>query len=455
MSLKTKEPIQEIGKKSQAVRTKLINRTTKSGEMARRGHPSLAMEVVQTVDMPHQLYIDKAEGPYLTDLDGNQYIDLTCGFGPNVVGNKFEPVEKALASQIKKGWHYGIPGAEQAQLAELIKESSPAVDEVMFCNSGSEATMFAFRAARAVSGKRVIALFDGSYHGIHDYALVKADHRSDRSEPSSVTLGAGIPEEISKDLMMMLPNRDENAYELIRKHKDNLALVVIEPVQSSNPRLDNQEFLQGLRDVCTECGVLLMFDEVITGFRIEYGGCQQYYNINPDLVTYGKAVGGGMPIGVVAGSKSVMNAFSGADDSPVIFAGGTFNGHPLTMVAGIAILEHLKKNQEEIYPYLHEQGNRIANEINEFCSSNNIAAQMMNAGSMMHLIFSGDTIDSARDIGRSKIEKEFYLHLLGHNVIVPGIHLAFISFAHKPDVIDQVIDAFKRTFEDLRDDGLI
>ena len=455
MNLKTKKKEQEIGKKSQAVRTKLINRTTKSGEMARRGHPSLAMEVVQTVDMPHQLYIDKAEGPYLTDLDGNQYIDLTCGFGPNVVGNKFEPVEKALASQIKKGWHYGIPGAEQAQLAELIKESSPAVDEVMFCNSGSEATMFAFRAARAVSGKRVIALFDGSYHGIHDYALVKADHRSDRSEPSSVTLGAGIPEEISKDLMMMLPNRDENAYELIRKHKDNLALVVIEPVQSSNPRLDNQEFLQGLRDVCTECGVLLMFDEVITGFRIEYGGCQQYYNINPDLVTYGKAVGGGMPIGVVAGSKRVMNAFSGADDSPVIFAGGTFNGHPLTMVAGITILKHLKENQEEIYPYLHEQGNRIANEINEFCSSNNIAAQMMNAGSMMHLIFSGDHIESARDIGRSKVEKEFYLHLLGHNVIVPGIHLAFISFAHKPEIVDQVIEAFKQSFIDMREDGLL
>ena len=234
MSITSKQAAPGLGEKSLAVRTKLINRTTKSGEMARRGHPSLAMEVVQTVDMPHQLYIDKAEGPYLTDLDGNQYIDLTCGFGPNVVGNKFEPVEKALASQIKKGWHYGIPGAEQAQLAELIKESSSAVDEVMFCNSGSEATMFAFRAARAVSGKRVIALFDGSYHGIHDYALVKADHRSDRSEPSSVTLGAGIPEEISKDLMMMLPNRDENAYELIRKHKDNLANTGYALIQNSD-----------------------------------------------------------------------------------------------------------------------------------------------------------------------------------------------------------------------------
>jgi len=446
---------QEMGKNSQAVRKKLSNRTPKSEEAARRGHPSLAMEVVQTVDMPHQIYIDSAEGPYLTDLDGNQYIDLTCGFGPNVVGNRPEPVEKALSSQIKKGWHFGIPGAEQAHLAELIKDSSPAVDEVMFCNSGSEATMFAFRAARAVSGKRVIAMFDGSYHGIHDYALVKADHKSERSTPTSSSLGAGIPEEISRDLMMMLPNRDSNAYELIKQYKDDLAMVVIEPVQSSNPRLDNQEFLKGLREVCTECDVLLMFDEVITGFRIEYGGCQEYYNIFPDVVTYGKAVGGGMPIGVVAGSKRVMNAFSGSDNTPPIFAGGTFNGHPLTMVSGIAILKHLKKNQKEIYPYLHEQGDRISTEINKFCISMNIPAQMMNAGSMMHLIFSGEKIESARDIGRSKIEKEFYLHLLGHNVIVPGIHLAFITYAHKPDVIDEVIDAFKKSFEDLREDGLI
>ena len=255
--------------------------------------------------------------------------------------------------------------------------------------------------------------------------------------------------------MMMLPYRDAKAYELIRKHKDNLALVVIEPVQSSNPRLDNQEFLDGLRDVCSECEVLLMFDEVITGFRIEYGGCQQYYNIHPDLVTYGKAAGGGMPIGVVAGSKAVMNTFSGADDTPTIFAGGTFNGNPLTMAGGIAALNYLKENQEEIYPYLHEQGNRIASEINDFCKSNNIPVQMMNAGSMMHLIFSGETINSSRDIDHSqyKLEKEFYLHLLGHNVIVPGIHLAFISYAHTPDIVDKVIDAFKKTFEDLREDG--
>ena len=166
-----KQEYKEIGRRSDAVRTKLINRTTKCEELSRRGQSALAQEVVQTVDLPHPIYIDSAEGPYLTDIDGNRYIDLTGGFGPNVLGNKPKPVEEALASQIKKGWHYGIPGHGQAYLAELIKDSSAAVEEVMFCNSGSEATMFAFRAARAFTGKRVVALFDGSYHGIHDYEI--------------------------------------------------------------------------------------------------------------------------------------------------------------------------------------------------------------------------------------------------------------------------------------------
>ena len=195
-----------------AVRNKLIERTANSEKIATKGQAVLAQEIVQTVDLPHQIYIDSAEGPYLTDLDGNQYIDLTGGFGPNVLGNKPEAVETALSAQIKKGWHYGIPSDGQTHLAQLIKDSSPSVDEVMFCNSGSEATMFAFRAARAVTGKRVIALFDGSYHGIHDYALIRADSASDRSTPSSIPLGAGIPDEVSKDLMLMLPYRDENVY---------------------------------------------------------------------------------------------------------------------------------------------------------------------------------------------------------------------------------------------------
>lgn len=170
MSTTDTEVRAELGERSQAVREKLINRTPKSAAVSQRGRETLAQEVVQTVDLPHPIYIESAEGPYLTDVDGNRYIDLTGGFGPNVLGNKPEVVEVALQAQIAKGWHFGIPGAGQTRRGELIQASSPAVDEVMFCNSGSEATMFAFRAARAVTGKKVIALFDGSYHGIHDYA---------------------------------------------------------------------------------------------------------------------------------------------------------------------------------------------------------------------------------------------------------------------------------------------
>lgn len=445
------------GEKSQAVRKKLIERSVESGKIAGGAKESLAQEVVQTVNLPHPIYIGSAEGPYLTDVDGNQYIDLTGGFGPNVLGNKPQVIEEALRAQISKGWHFGIPCGQQRQLSGLVKESSPAVDTVTFCNSGSEATMYAFRAGRAFTGRQVIALFDGSYHGIHDYALVKADMKSDRSRPDAKILGTGVPEVISEELMLVLPYRNETAFELIREHKDELAMVVIEPVQSSNPRLDNQEFLNGLREVCTECDVLLMLDEVITGFRIAFGGCQEYYDIKPDLVTYGKAVGGGLAVGAVGGRKDIMNTFSGADDAPFIFTGGTFSGNPLTMTAGVAAVQYMKDNKDEIYPYLRREGDRLARSVNRFCKAENIPAQLLNGASMFHLVFGGNEINSSRDIDSSHklVEQEFYLHLLGHDVIVPGIHLAFISYAHTEEVVDRVISAFQQSFMDLRQDALI
>ena len=445
------------GEKSQAVRKKLIERTPESAKVARDGKNSLAQEVVQTVDLPHPIYIDSAEGPYLNDIDGNQYIDLTGGFGPNVLGNKPDVVEHAIGNQVEKGWHYGIPTSGQQQLSTLIKEADSSVDKLVFCNSGTEATMYAFRAARAFSGKKVVALFDGSYHGVSDYALVKADAKSDRSRPTATTLGNGVPGVVADELMLMLPYRDETAFDLIRERKDDLAMVVVEPVQSSNPRLDNQDFFNQLREVCTECGVLLMFDEVITGFRIAYGSCKEYYGIEPDLVTYGKAVGGGLPIGVVGGRKDIMDTFSGADDAPFIFTGGTFSGNPLTMSAGIAAIQYMKDNKDEIYPYLKAQGDRLGREINQFCKLENIPAKLMNAASMFHLVFSSNEINSARDIDSSlrTVEREFYLHLLGHDVLVPGIHLAFLSWAHSEAVVEKVVNAFQLAFMDLRHDGLI
>ncbi len=212
-----------------------------------------------------------------------------------------------------------------------------------------------------------------------------------------MALGAGIPEVIRNETMLMLPYRDDAAFDLIREQKDDLAAVFIEPVQSSNPRLDCAGFLQRLQAVCREHEVLLCFDEVITGFRIAFGGCQEHYGITPDLATYGKALAAGLPIGAVAGSREVMNCFSGLDGAPWIFSGGTFNGNPLSMAAGIVALTGMRDSKDTLYPYLMEQGNRLAAEVNGFCQEHGFVAQLMNGGSMFHLRFQNAPINSSRD----------------------------------------------------------
>ncbi len=438
-------------------REELVERTQGSAKAKECASKVLAMEVVQTVVMPHPIYIERADGGRLTDVDGNVYIDLTAGFGPNVLGNRPQPVQDAIAAQLEKGWHWGIHNPLQAQLGELMREACPCVDTVTFANSGTEATMYAIRLARARTGKDKVALFDGSYHGVHDYALTKADPKSPRSEPTAHTLGGGVPKLVPRETMLMLPYRDPNAFELIRRHKDELAVVLIEPVQSSNPRLDAGDFLHELLDVCRASDVLLLLDEVITGFRIEYGGCQQYYGLTPDLATYGKAMGGGLPIGAVGGRGDIMNGFTGKDEAPYIFAGGTFSGNPLTMAAGIAAVSTMRDQRDTLYPYLHEQGARFQRSVNEFCADQDIPAQVMMAGSMFHVVFDGGEIRGERDISRKhrRAERQFYLHLLSNGVIIPGIHLAFFSAAHTPEDVDEVLEAFRRSFFALREDGVL
>jgi glutamate-1-semialdehyde-2,1-aminomutase len=444
------------GTKAQEIRDKLVAMTRRSAEVHASSAEVLAQEVVPTVEMPHPIYIESAYGGHMTDVDGNCYIDLTMGFGPHVLGIRPQVVADAIKEQADKGWHFGVHNPMREELGRLLVEAAPCADSVIFCNSGTEATMYAMRAARAFTGKPVVALFDGSYHGAHDYALIKPDMKSSRSRPTAKILGSGVPETIRDDTMMVLPYRDETAFEIIREYKDQLALVIIEPVQSSNPRLDTRDFLHGLLEVCRECDVLFMLDEVITGFRIAYGGCQEYYDIIPDLATYGKALGGGLPIGAVAGRREVMATFEAKKGG--IFSGGTFSGNSLTMAAGIAVVRYMRDHKDEIYPYLMEQGNRFTSAINEFCMEHQMAAQVMNAGSMFHMHMQGGVIDSHRDVNPKEhavAEREFYLHLLGRGVVVPGIHLAFFCTAHTPKDVDTVTEAFKESFVDVRADGLI
>ena len=456
--MKKEEALKRIlnGKRSQEARKKLISRTPRSAKAGKAGS-RLAQEIVQTVDLPHPIYIESAQGGNMTDLDGNIYVDTTMGFGPMVLGHRPPEVVAALEEQLTKGWLHGIPSPLQSELGALLQEASPCSDQVVLCNTGSEATTYAMRAARAHSGKQMIATFDGCYHGAHDYALIFANPAGPRRRPEPMSVGDGIPDVVRDQTMLKLPYRDDAAFEIIREHKDDLAAVFIEASQNSNPRLDCGEFLQGLRDVCTECDVILGFDEVVTGFRIAYGGAQEHYGITPDIAAYGKALGGGTPIGAVGGRDDIMNGFSGKKGANYFFSGGTFSGNPLTMAAGIAQVKAMRDRKDTLYPYLMDQGNRMASEINQFCDENDFPARLLNAGSKFHLRFSKDPIEGSFDLTDEYRwgEREFYVHLLAKGVIVPGVHLAFLCEAHSPQDVDTIINGFKESFMDVREDGLI
>jgi len=445
------------GKNSQEVRRKLIARTPKSAEAKASGGKNLAQEIVQTVDLPHTVYIDSAQGGNVTDIDGNEYIDMAMGFGPAVLGHSPPCVVEALEKQIKKGWHFGLPSTHQLEYSDMLQDASPCSDSVVFANTGTEATMYAMRAARAFTGKEKIATFDGCYHGAHDYALVFGDPTSKREKPTPFLVGNGIPKYVRDEAQMVLPYRRDEAFDLIRENKDQLAGVIIEAAQNSNPRLGLDNFLQELRDVCTETGVLLIFDEVVTGFRLSYGGAQGLYGITPDLATYGKAMAHGLPVGAVGGRADIMACFSGGDMSKWVFSGGTFNGNPLTSVAGIAALTEMRDTQDTLYPYINGQSDRLAAAVNSFCEEEGFAAHLYNAGSMIHLRFEGYPVEGSFDFSKDGrfAEREFYLHLLGYGVFIPGVHLAFLCGAHSEKDVGTIIEAFKQSFRDLREDGLL
>jgi len=424
-----------------------------SHEISRRNAQILPHEIVNTVILPYPFYVEKAEGSRIWDVDGNEYIDLTAGFGPILLGHSPEVLVEAAKNQINLGADFGLTSPHQGKLAELLIEASPCAEMVNFSNTGTEATMEALRLARAHTGKNRYAIFAGSYHGVHDAALIEADKKSDQHAPNGRSkFGAlGIPQFII-DQALILPYRDNAAFDLIHKYKEDLAVVMIEPVQSSNPRTDVGPFLRDLRDVCRESGVLLMFDEVITGMRLGgMGGAQAFFDVKPDLATYGKAIGGGHPVGAVAGPADIMNTYK------VIFSGGTFSGNPLTMASGAAVLNYLKTHPE-VYPRMAEQSDRLAKEINTFLEQEDMNVRLMNAQSLFSFVFTKTPVESGWDVAKIKYDFQpslFYSFLHKNGVLIPGLHLFFITAAHTADDIDIVIKAMKKSFLEVRSYGLI
>ncbi|MEC7275316.1 MAG: glutamate-1-semialdehyde 2,1-aminomutase [Bdellovibrionota bacterium] len=289
-------------------------------------------------------FFEKAKGAKIWDVDNKDYIDFCMSFGPLILGHKNEDVQKALEGQLEKGWSYGACEPYSLKLAEFLTERLPHIEQIRFVNSGTEAVMTAVRLARGMTGRKKIIKFDGCYHGHLDSLLIKAGSGLAGTAEASST---GVPASIAEDTLILELGDLEGCRDIIKRYPNDVALIAVEPLPANNGLLPlSQEFLQGLRDLCDESGALLLFDEVISGFRMGFGGMAEKTGIKPDMVTYGKIIGGGLPVGAVASSRKVMENLAPLGG---VYQAGTLSANPLAMVGG---LETLKKLTPEAYQKL-------------------------------------------------------------------------------------------------------
>ena len=275
---------------------------------------------------PYPFFAEKASGSHIYDVDGNDYLDYCLAYGPLVLGHSNPEIVKAVEEQLKLGSAYGVPTQKEIELAKLVIDRVPCADMVRFVNSGTEATMSAIRLARAATGKKFIVKFEGSYHGAHDYVLVKSG-----SGAMGLPDSPGVPEETTKNTILTPFNDIESLKDLISKKREDIAAIIVEPVMGNIGCIPpKKDYLEFLRKITSENNIILIFDEVITGFRLAQGGAQEYFKVTPDLVTFGKILGGGFPIGALAGKKEYMGMVAPSGD---VYQAGTFNGNPISITA--------------------------------------------------------------------------------------------------------------------------
>lgn len=408
-------------------------------------------------------FIKEAKGSKIIDEDGNEYVDITGAYGPLILGHSHPVVVEAIQKACTNGTVYDIAHEPEVQMAELMVDSIPCADRVTFNNSGTEATMHATRIARACTGKDKIGKFEGGYHGVHDSALVSgllSNPKGSLEDPVSVPDNPGIPQAVVDQVITLSYNIPESL-EKIRKHRGELAGVIIEPVPSAF-LVDMGDFLKELRDVTKECGVLLIFDEVISGFRLAYGGAQEYFGIIPDMATYGKIIGGGLPVGAVVGGVDAMKPLITTGDplqdlQEKLLAIGTFSGNPLTMTVGRAVVNYLRDNPQ-IYDHINGLADRIKREVHKFAEENEFEVRLLGLGSWFIPHFLPEepkNYRGLRNIGGMLKQEILCQYMRYHGVYLPDLHTVFISAVHTDEDADKIIDAFKISLLEMKEDGLL
>jgi glutamate-1-semialdehyde 2,1-aminomutase len=411
---------------------------------------------------PFPMVVKKARGSRIWDADDNEYLDCMLGFSTLILGNAAEEVNEAIREALPRGIHYGQCHEHEYAFAKLFCEMVPGVEKVTLCNSGTEATMYALRLARAATGRPLVAKFEGGYHGTHDFLAVSfgrprpgPDQSGSIKDPATLPESPGLCEGAWKDTIV-LPYNHPAALEKIRRHADRLAGVIIEPVLGAGGTIPaRKEFLSELRRVTREIGAMLIFDQVITGFRLAPGGAQEFYGIIPDVSTYGKVIGGGLPVGAMGGTAEAMRLMAyDVDLAHSILVAGTFNGNPLTIAAGTAVLQRLSQDRE-LYARMDAMGDRFRTELNRFAQEEDYAAIATGVGSMFAVHAVQGPVNSVRDLrGGNRAASTGLALLYRHN----GLHISpshgFLSAAHTDENVTRLIGIYRAAMEELRAQGV-
>ena len=392
--------------------------------------------------------VARGDGGHVWDESGNEYIDYLLGSGPMLVGHAHPDVTAAVTEQVAKGSTFFANNALGIQLAEKICEAMACAEKVRFVSSGTEATFYAMRAARAYRGRDKILKFEGGFHGMSDYALMSMAPAQPGNFPQAVPDTAGIPERVSDEMLIAPYNDAETAAGMIREHADELAGVIVEPLQRMIP--PKPGFLESLREVTKEAGVPLIFDEVVTGFRFAYGGGQEYYGVTPDLCALGKVVGGGYPLAAIAGTEEFMSVFDGAEveASRAVKQIGTLSGNPVAAAAGLATLEVLR--QPGAYERIFETGSKLMEGLSASLAKHNVEATVAGAPPMFDIVFKAGELTNYRDtLGADAAKsKAFNAGLLEHGIL-KGDNKFYVSLAHTDEDVAKTLDAFDRVLVGL------
>ncbi len=400
----------------------------------------------QAVKKAYPIFINRGKGSKIYDEDGNEYLDCICSWGPMILGHNDERVVEAVKKEVENGSSFGLPTKKEVELAELVKKCFPSIEKVRLTTSGTEATMAAVRLARAYTQKNKIVKFEGCYHGHSDSLMVKAGSgllTSGHQDSNGITAG------VMQDTLT-LPFGNLEKVKRLLENEDDIACIIVEPVPANMGLIiPDEAYLKGLRDLCDEHRVVLIFDEVISGFRLSIGGAQKLYGVNPDLTTLGKIIGGGYPVGAFGGKKEIMDMVAPVGN---VYHAGTLSGNPVSVRAGIETLKILK-NTAGFYENLAEKTASLAEGIRELAKKHCIPVGVNQIGSLFTIFFSDKEVKNLNDAINSNDDMyvEYFSSMLEEGVVVPPAKYEahFISAAHSEEDLLKLLASIDKAFANI------